>query len=241
MSDTTSHSSLEYPFQRLAAAEMRRRVDTLHRSLQTRRSIRQFSADPVPRALMERLIEIAGTAPSGANRQPWQWVLVGRPDLKRHIREAAEAEERRNYEGGRFPERWLQVLEPLETDWHKPYLETAPWLVACFRQDYRVRPDGGHENNYYVHESVGIACGFFIAAVHAAGLVTVPHTPSPMGFLAKLLERPAGETPFILFPVGYPAEGARVPDITRKELVDILQHDDGQSMAPEEENDDPAS
>ena len=221
------HASSEYPFSRLALPEMRRRGRAFLQAMRARRSIRHFAPDPVPREIIDRIIETAGTAPSGANRQPWTWVVVGRPDLKRRIREAAEEQERRNYEGGRFPERWLRALEPLGTDWEKPYLETAPWLVVCFRQDYRLDPEGRRENNYYVQESVGIACGLFVAAVHQAGLVTLPHTPSPMGFLSRLLNRPRNETPFILFPVGYPAPGARVPDIRKKPLPEIVQQEDG--------------
>ena len=226
------HPFIEYPFRRLDIDEMHRRAAAFHEALRTRRSIRHFAPDPVPRDLIDRLIETAATAPSGANRQPWTWVVIGRPDLKRRIREAAENEEHRNYAGGRFPERWLQALDPLGTDWQKPYLETAPWLVVCFRQDYRVLPDGRHENNYYVNESVGIACGLFIVAVHQAGLVTLPHTPSPMGFLSRLLGRPDNEKPYILFPVGYPASGARVPDIHKKTLAEIVQDNDGRSSSP---------
>ena len=218
---------IDFPFDRLATDESRRRAADFQRCMGRRRSVRQFSPDSVPRDLIDTLIETASSAPSGANRQPWTWVVVERPELKRQIREAAEEEERRNYEGGRFPERWLHALEPFGTDWEKPYLEIAPWLVICFRQDYRILPDGSKENNYYVHESVGIASGLFIAAVHQAGLVTVPHTPSPMGFLSQLLHRPASEKPYILFPVGYPAPGARVPDIRKKTLAEVTQDDDG--------------
>lgn len=217
---------IDFSFTRLAIEESRRRADGFREAMGRRRSIRQFAPDPVPRDLIDTLIETASSAPSGANRQPWTWVVVERRDLKRQIRVAAEDEEQQNYEGGRFPERWLHALEPFGTDWHKPYLEIAPWLVICFRQDYRILPGGHRENNYYVHESVGIACGLFIAAVHQAGLVTVPHTPSPMGFLSQLLRRPQNEKPYILFPVGYPAPGARVPDIRKKTLAEVTQDDD---------------
>jgi nitroreductase len=219
--------SIEYRHTRWPVEEMRRRGEAFRQTMSTRRSLRQFSPEPVPRDLVDAAIRTAASAPSGANRQPWRFVVVGDPGLKRRIREAAEEEERRNYEGGRFPERWLRVLEPLGTDWHKPYLEIAPWLVVCFREDYRVLPDGRHESNYYVMESVGLACGLFIAAIHVAGLVTLPHTPSPMGFLAEILRRPRNEKPYILFPVGYPAAGARVPDIERKPLAEVVQDDDG--------------
>ncbi len=211
--------------------EMRRAGRAFHELMATRRSVRDFSPRPVPRELIETAVAAAGTAPSGANRQPWRFVAVDDPELKRRIREAAEAEERENYEGGRFPPEWLAALAPLGTNWEKPFLETAPYLVVCFREDHGVGPDGGHIKNYYVAESVGIACGLFIAALHAMGLVTLTHTPSPMGFLRTILNRPPNEKPFILFPVGYPAEGAEVPDIGKKKLEDILQWNGGQQAA----------
>lgn len=187
-----------------------------------RRSVRQFSEEPVPRQAVEFAIRAASTAPSGAHRQPWTFVLVGDADIKRQIREAAEHEERINYEGGRLPDHWRAALAPLGTDWEKPFLETAPWLVVVFEQRYGLGADGERLHNYYVKESVGIACGMFISTLHRIGLVTLTHTPSPMAFLTKLLERPENERPFILFPVGYPAEGARVPDIDRKALDEIM-------------------
>ncbi len=188
-----------------------------------RRSIRFFSADPVPRECIEWAVRAAGTAPSGAHRQPWRFVAVGDPDLKRRIREAAEAEERLGYEGGRFPPEWLEALTPLGTDWHKEFLEIAPWIVVCFRELHGLRPDGTKITNYYISESVGIACGFFIAAVHAMGLATLTHTPNPMAFLSEILDVPENWRPYILFPVGYPAADARVPDLKRKELEEILR------------------
>jgi iodotyrosine deiodinase len=196
-----------------------------------RRSVRDFSDEPVPRDLIETAIRAAGSAPSGANRQPWHFVAVDDPDLKRRIRVAAEREERDNYEGGRFPPEWLSALAPLGTTWEKPFLESAPYIVVCFREDHGVARDGSHVKNYYVAESVGIACGLFIAAVHLMGLVTLTHTPSPMGFLRTLLGRPANEKPYILFPVGYPAAGALVPDIPRKSLPDILSWNPGREGA----------
>jgi nitroreductase len=192
-----------------------------------RRSVRDFSPEPVPRRLIELAIRTASTAPSGAHRQPWRFVAVSEPALKRRIREAAEAEERENYEGGRFPEEWLEALAPLGTDWRKPHLETAPWLVAVFEELYGVEADGAKRKNYYVKESVGIACGLFIAALHHMGLVTLTHTPSPMRFLGDLLGRPANEKAYILFPVGYPAEGAEVPDLRRKALDEVAVWDPG--------------
>ena len=180
-----------------------------------------FAADPVPRTCVEFAIRAAGTAPSGAHRQPWRFVAISNPDVKRRIRAAAEEEERISYEGGRMPEEWLQALAPLGTDWPKEYLETAPWLVVCFREMYGLRDDGTKVTNYYVSESVGIACGFFIAAIHSMGLATLTHTPSPMGFLCEILSVPENWKPFILFPVGHPAADATVPDLARKELGEI--------------------
>jgi iodotyrosine deiodinase len=185
-----------------------------------RRSVRHFSPDPVPRALIERAIVIAGTAPSGAHRQPWQFVAISDPALKARIRQVAEIEEREFYER-RAPAEWREALAPLGTDFHKDYLEIAPWLIIVFRRDPDVLPDGRRLKNYYVQESVGIAVGFLIQALHRAGLATLTHTPSPMGFLRELCDRPANEKPFVLMPVGYPAEDCTVPDLVRKPLTEI--------------------
>ena len=186
----------------------------------TRRSVRDFSAEPVPLELVENAIQCAARAPSGANQQPWRFVVVSDPGLKREIRLAAEAEERDNYEG-RFPQEWLDALAPLGTDWNKPFLETAPYLIIVFAIDYGL--DGDRKTkHYYVRESVGIATGFLIAALHLAGLATLTHTPSPMGFLGKLLGRPANERAFVLLPVGYPASDAKVPDISKKALSEVM-------------------
>jgi nitroreductase len=211
-----------YRAARLPEAEMERRGREFHAHMGTRRSIRYFSPDPVPRACIEWAVRTAGTAPSGAHRQPWRFVAVADPRVKREIREAAEAEERLGYEGGRFPPDWLEALAPLGTDWHKEFLEVAPWIVVCFREMYGVRRDGTKITNYYISESVGIACGLFIAAIHSMGLATLTHTPNPMAFLSEILGRPENEKPFILFPVGYPAADAVVPDLRRKELSEIL-------------------
>jgi nitroreductase len=212
------------PFARLAPEEMLRRARAFHEAMATRRSLRHFSADPVPRELIELAIRTASSAPSGANRQPWTFVAVSDAATKRRIREAVEQEERLSYEG-RMPQEWLEALEPLGTDWHKPYLETAPWLVVVFEQAHGVGEGGRAIKHYYVKESVGIACGFFIAALHQMGLATLTHTPSPMGFLSRLLGRPDNERPCILFPVGYPAEGAVVPDIRKKGLDEVCVWD----------------
>lgn len=203
--------------------DMLRRGREFYAFMDRRRSVRAFSERPVPRTLIEYAILTANTAPSGAHRQPWFFVAVDDPELKKQIRRAAENEERESYEGGRMPEEWRAALAPLGTDWHKPFLEIAPWLVVCFKQSYGVEPTGEKVTNYYVSESVGIACGMFITAIHHMGLVTLTHTPSPMGFLSKLLRRPENEKPYILFPVGYPADKVEVPDIQRKKLEEIVQ------------------
>jgi iodotyrosine deiodinase len=195
--------------------------------LNRRRSVREFSDQPVPRECIEFAIRAAGTAPSGAHREPWKFVVVDNPELKAKIREAAEEEERESYHG-RFPPEWLQALAPLGTDEHKPFLEIAPYLVIVFKENYGVDADGNKITNYYVNESVGIACGMFISALHLMGLVTLTHTPNPMGFLSKLLKRPANEKPYILFPVGFPADGVTVPNLKRKSLDDLVQWNDGQ-------------
>ena len=187
-----------------------------------RRSVRDFAADPVPRECIEIAIRVAMSAPSGAHRQPWRFVVVDDPELKRRIREAAEREERENYQH-RFPEEWKEALAPFGTDWRKPFLETVPYLVIVFRESHGLAADGRRITNYYVSESVGIACGLFIAALHTMGLATLTHTPSPMGFLSELLGRPSNEKPFILFPVGFPAPDARVPAIERKTFEEVVQ------------------
>lgn len=203
---------------RIEAAQALERGEALLAELDARRSVRHFASDPVPRQAIELAIRAASTAPSGAHRQPWRFVAVSNPGLKRRIREAAEAEERESYEGGRMPPEWREALAPLGTDWRKPYLETVPWIVVAFEEVTGVAPDGSPRKNYYTRESVGIACGLFIAALHRMGLATLTHTPSPMGFLNELLGRPKNERPFVLFPVGYPAADAEVPDLTRKPL-----------------------
>jgi len=200
--------------------EMRRRAAEFFEEMRRRRTVRDFSNRPVPREVIEACVRTAGTAPSGAHQQPWHFAIVGDAEAKRRIREAAEAEEREFY-AARAPGEWLQALAPLGTDWHKPFLETAPWLVVVFARQYGLGPDGGKIKHYYVQESVGIATGLLIAAVHHAGLASLTHTPSPMGFLNRILGRPPNERPFLILVVGFPAEGARVPDISRKAFDDI--------------------
>ncbi|GMV07858.1 MAG: oxidoreductase [Gemmatimonadota bacterium] len=198
------------------AEEARRFLDTMRR----RRTVRDFSSRAVPREVIETCLLAAGTAPNGANRQPWRFVVVGDPETKRRIREAAEEEERAFY-SGRAPQEWIDALAHLGTDEHKPFLERAPWLVVIFAESYEVTEEGKHLKNYYVTESVGIATGILITALHHAGLATLTHTPSPMKFLNEVLGRPENERPFLVLVVGYPEEGATVPDITKKPLREI--------------------
>lgn len=216
-----SPSFLPFRPARLPEEEMLRRAQDFYEEMDRRRSVRFFSPDPVPRELIELAIRTASTAPSGAHRQPWKFVAVSDPAVKREIRAAAEAEEHESYVGGRMPTEWREALEPLGTSWEKPFLETVPWLVVVFEETYGFGPDGERRKNYYPKESVGIACGLFIAALHRMGLATLTHTPSPMAFLSRILGRPANEKPFILFPVGYPAHDAEVPDLRRKKLEEI--------------------
>jgi nitroreductase len=205
----------EYP-----ADEMERRATAFRDEMRKRRTVREFSDRPVARSVIERCLEAAGTAPSGANLQPWRFVVVSDPGLKRRVREAAEREERIFYRE-RAPREWLEALAPLGTDEHKEYLETAPYLIVVFGEIYGVRPDGTHVKHYYVQESVGIATGLLLAALHHAGLCTLTHTPSPMRFLNEVLNRPGRERAFLLCVAGYPAENARVPALTKKGLAEI--------------------
>jgi iodotyrosine deiodinase len=201
--------------------EMRERARTFAEEMARRRTVRDYADRDVPREIIEEALRAAGSAPSGANLQPWHFVAIGRdPDLRRRLREAAEAEEHDFYTH-RAPREWLEALAPLGTDARKPFLEIAPWLIAVFVEAHGVRPDGSSVKHYYAVESVGLATGLLIAALHRAGLATLTHTPSPMGFLNTVLERPANERPFLLLVVGYPAEGAEVPDISRKPLEAI--------------------
>jgi nitroreductase len=205
----------EYPLEEMGA-----RAATFCADMQRRRSVRHFSSRPVPREIIEDCLRSAGSAPSGANLQPWHFVVVSDPAVKRRIREAAEQEEHEFYHK-RATREWLEDLAPLGTDENKPFLEVAPYLIAVFAQTYRLLPDGRRAKNYYVVESVGIAAGILITAIHHAGLVCLTHTPSPMGFLSKVLGRPENERPFVLLVVGYPAEDAVVPQISKKGLQDI--------------------
>jgi nitroreductase len=205
----------EYPVE-----EMKDRAESFYRHMKRRRTVRDFSSRNVPREIIENCIRTAGTSVSGANMQPWQFVVVEDPEIKHELRVAAEKEERAFYEE-KAPVEWLDALAPLGTDSNKPFLETAPYLIAIFQQRFGLLPDGRKVKHYYATESVGIATGFLITALHNAGLVCLTHTPSPMGFLNQILDRPRSERPFLLMVVGYPAEDVKVPDIHKKELTDI--------------------
>lgn len=217
---TTAYRPLRLEFERLSPEEARRRADAFLELMRKRRSVRQFSPEPVPPQLVETAIRVAGTAPSGANQQPWTFVVVTDPAVKQRIRDAAEHEEELLYRK-RAGAEYLGAIEPIGTDSSKPHLTDAPVLIAVFEQAWRRDPDGEKRKHYYVRESVGIGVGFLIAALHAAGLATLTHAPSPMGFLREILERPENERPFLLIPVGYPAEDAVVPDLERKSFDEI--------------------
>ena len=200
--------------------EMIHRSRTFYQWLDQRRSVREFSDRPVPKEVIENILKAASTAPSGAHKQPWTFCAVSDPNLKTQIRKAAEKEEKESYEH-RMGERWKNDLAPMATDMHKPFLEIAPWLIIVCKRPYEISQDGSKKNNYYVNESVGLACGMLIAAIHKAGLVTLTHTPSPMKFLTQLLNRPENERAFLLLPIGYPKDPVYVPDLKRKELDEI--------------------
>jgi iodotyrosine deiodinase len=212
---------IPYTRERLSRDEMIAAARAFLETVRLRRTVREFSTDDVPDEVLELAIEAASLAPSGANMQPWKFVVVRDPAVKREIRIAAEKEEYENYHG-RMTEEWLRVLAPLQTDWHKEFLEVAPALIVVFKEDYGIDADGRHVTHYYVNESVGIACGFLLAALNAAGLATLTHTPSPMGFLREILGRPKNEKAYLLIPVGYPAEDCRVPDLTKKPLGEVM-------------------
>jgi iodotyrosine deiodinase len=212
-------------FEMLPEDEMLRRSRQFLAQMRTRRTVRDFSSAPVPFEVIENAIATAATAPSGANQQPWTFVVVRDPDVKRQIREAAEKEERESYEH-RMSQEWLDALAPLGTNWHKPHLEAAPYLIVVFHQPYGLETDAeGAERkvkHYYSVESVGIAVGMLLSSLHQAGLATLTHTPSPMGFLAEVLNRPSNERAFVVIPVGYPADNAHVPNITKKPLDQVM-------------------
>ncbi|RMG25072.1 MAG: nitroreductase family protein [Methanobacteriota archaeon] len=202
--------------------ETRKRAEEFYELMRTRRSVRFFSNEPVPEETIQYLVATAARAPSGANKQPWTFVVVKDPKVKREIRIAAEQEEKISYET-RMTEEWLADLAPLGTDWHKPFLETAPYLIIPFKQLYGIDSTGKKRKHYYVNESIGIAIGMLIAAIHYCGLVTLTHTPSPMNFLRKILKRPENERPVVVLPVGYPAEDATVPNLQKKALDEVMK------------------
>ena len=207
-------------YKRYSENEIIIRSEEFYKDIKRRRSVRQFSDEKVSREIIENCIKTAGTAPNGANLQPWHFVVISDPEIKRKIRIGAEEEEKEFY-ANRAPKEWLETLEPLGTDEHKPFLETAPYLIAVFSKSYDVLPNGNRVKQYYPVESTGIATGFLIAALHNAGLASLTHTPSPMNFLNEILGRPKNERPFLLLVVGYPSEDAKVPDIKKKSLNEI--------------------
>jgi iodotyrosine deiodinase len=215
------YSFVEYQQQQYSEKEMIERSQSFFDWLNTRRTVRDFSDKPVPQMVIENILKAASTAPSGAHKQPWTFCLVKDAHIKKQIREAAEKEEQESY-SGRMSADWLEDLKPLQTDWQKPFLETAPYLIIVFKKAYENGLNGTKKNNYYVQESVGLACGFMLAAIHHAGLIALTHTPSPMNFLTKILNRPENERPFLLIPVGYPAQETFVPKLTRKPLDEVM-------------------
>jgi len=214
------HEHIRYEHVNYEHNEMVARSANFHQWLESRRSVRDFSDKPVPREVIENIIKSASTAPSGAHKQPWTFCVVSDPATKKKIREAAEKEEYESYHN-RMSDEWLDDLKPLATDWNKPFLETAPYLIIAFKRPYELDKAGKKHQNYYVNESVGLACGFLLSAIHDAGLVTLTHTPSPMKFLERILERPSNERAFLLLPVGYGAEEVFVPNNKRKSLEDV--------------------
>jgi len=214
------HQYITYRRKFVSPEKLVKRSRKFLKKLDQRRTVREFSARPVPIKVIENIIQTASTAPSGAHKQPWTFCVVSDPVIKKKIREAAEKEEYESY-SNRMSDEWLDALKKLGTDWRKPFLEIAPYLIIVFKKAYDFSETGEKKNNYYVNESVGIACGFLLTAIHHAGLVALTHTPSPMNFLIKILNRPENERPFLLIPVGYPADEVWVPDLTRKKLKDI--------------------
>lgn len=212
---------IKYSRESYEADEMMDRSASFAAWMDKRRTCRDFSEKPIPRSVIEHIIMSASTAPSGAHKQPWTFCVISDPVIKKQIRVAAEKEEKESYEG-RMSEEWLKDLEPIGTDWQKPFLERAPYLIIVFKRSYEFEINGHKRQNYYVTESVGLACGFLLAAIHHAGLVALTHTPSPMNFLSNILNRPENEKPFLLVPVGYPADECWVPGIRRKELDEVI-------------------
>lgn len=215
------HPHVAYVREPLSPDQVLERSERFYQMMDQRRTIREFETTPIDREVIDNILKTASTAPSGAHKQPWTFCLISDPEIKKKIRAAAEEEEKISY-GSRMSDTWKSDLKPLGTDWEKPFLEDAPYLIVVFKQSYGME-DGEKIQHYYVNESVGIACGFLIAAIHQAGLATVTHTPSPMNFLSKILNRPSHEKPFLLLPVGYAKEGTHVPDISRKNINEFLE------------------
>jgi len=213
------HPHVQLKFDSSDVETLRVRSEDFYLSMNKRRSVRDFSEQIIPKEVIENIVKTAATAPSGAHKQPWTFCVISNQELKKKIRKAAEAEEKESYDS-RMSEQWLKDLEPIGTDWEKPFLETAPYIIVVFKKIYD-EEEGQKKTNYYVNESVGIACGFLISAIHQAGLVTLTHTPSPMNFLSEILDRPKNERPYLLLPVGYPSEETYVPKLERKNLEEV--------------------
>lgn len=222
---TKKYPFIDYKGKTFSDDEMIKRSQSFFDWADERRSVREFSAKPIPKEVMENIIATASTAPSGAHKQPWTFCLISNTELKAKLRELAEEEEKKSYDG-RMSDEWLKDLEPLGTNWEKEFIDVAPWIVIVLKRAYEIGPNGEKKNNYYVNESVGLAAGFLLMAIHNVGLVALTHTPSPMNFIAKALNRPENERPFLLIPVGHPAEDAQVPDLKRKSLGEVIEYYD---------------
>lgn len=220
MKDEPQTEFISYRGLRYSRTELLQQSREFYQLMNRRRTLRDFSDKPISREVVQNLLLTAGTSPSGAHKQPWTFCAVANPDLKKAIREGAEKEEYTNYHG-RMNEEWVKDLQPFGTDWAKPFLEVAPWLIVVFKKPYELI-NGEQRKNYYVNESVGLACGFLLTAIHNAGLVALTHTPSPMNFLCTILERPENERPFLLIPIGYPADNAKVPNLQRKNAEEFI-------------------
>lgn len=220
---TEKYPFIPYSRERLSDEEMIIRSESFYKWADQRRSVRHFSDTPVPKEVMENILKTASTAPSGAHKQPWTFCLISNNELKSKLRALAEEEEKKSYEG-RMSDSWLKDLEPLGTDWVKEFIDVAPWIIVVMKKAYDLGENGEKLNNYYVAESVGLASGFLLMAVHNAGLVALTHTPSPMNFISKALGRPENERPFLLIPVGHPAKDASVPDIERKTIDEVVEY-----------------
>ncbi len=218
-----NQNHIPYQIERLSEKEMILRSQNFYNKMNQRRSVRDFSSDPVPKEVIENIILTASTAPSGAHKQPWTFCVISNASLKSKLRALAEEEEKKSY-SGRMSDEWLEDLAPLGTNWEKEFIDVAPWIIVVMKKAYDIDENGNKHNNYYVSESVGIASGFLLAAIHNAGLVALTHTPSPMNFISKALNRPSNERPFLLIPVGFPAKSALVPNLKRKKKEDIIEY-----------------